>query len=293
MLIIVLGLLISYCISGWAMVASDKTSGDPDAPAYIYGSFLQRVAAGSVWPYIHWRNRNLSANICSYLGSSAVSIGLLAVLVPHVSYFWATIIVGLIRLIPLIGWIFTMAGFFISLALMIVIGRLSQGKSHSHAANPNQGVHGWLKVFCAVLIVVAPLRNLAEIRSSLASSTGLTTTPGGTLIYPLVLLLISAFSIYAGVGLWRVSPGAVRRAKTFLWALLVLNLIGLANVLAANTLDTGTTLSHTLQGLAFPVFWLFYLASSQRVHNTYAAVSDPPPLLHTHSDSESSPRSPS
>src|SRR5262245_42707181 len=87
-----------------------------------------------------------------------------------------------------------------------------------------KGVGGWLLLLCLVLTVFNPLftmRLLApEVRESLSYFVQFPGLLVITVIYTILSLGIVAFSIYAGVGLWSIRPGAVQMAKRFLLCLL-------------------------------------------------------------------------
>jgi hypothetical protein len=84
-----------------------------------------------------------------------------------------------------------------------------------------------------------------------------------------------AFSIYAGVGLWSIRPGAVRTAKKYFlfylgYAVIAAALPFMAGLpSAANEAVIGGAVKGTLGGLVSFAIWYSYLNKSERVKATY------------------------
>ena len=149
-----------------------------------------------------------------------------------------------------------------------------------------KGVGGWLLLFCIVLTVLTPL---STMKSLFDKNSGLTPedlqyfdrypTPRSLVaIGELLGIGLMTFSIYAGIGLWRIRPGAVRTAKLYLLCSLGVKIIGVivacmvTVVIHQIELDykekygsvaiiVGSLLSFTI--------WYSYLSRSKRVKATY------------------------
>jgi hypothetical protein len=86
-----------------------------------------------------------------------------------------------------------------------------------------------------------------------------------------------AFSIYAGLGLWRIRPGAVRTAEIYLLCFLCYQ--GIAAVLpflagfpaSANHALTEAVYRNLARSLLYFGVWYSYLNKSERVKATYGA----------------------
>ena len=82
------------------------------------------------------------------------------------------------------------------------------------------GVRGWLLLFCLSLTIFSPLYTLYNLGVSYeASSTLFNRYPDLQNVFILDLILslgLTAFSIYAGLALWNIKPGAVKTAKIYL-----------------------------------------------------------------------------
>lgn len=141
------------------------------------------------------------------------------------------------------------------------------------------GVRGWLLFFCVTLVFLNPLATLGMFGFSLSQLTPLFTTFPGLLILAMVDGLISltlmSFSVYAGVSLWRVRPGAVKLAKTFLLAGVVYVLVAPLFTLFAG-LPAGAAVSAlpdayvgAVRSLAYYAIWFNYLNTSKRVQATF------------------------
>jgi len=144
-----------------------------------------------------------------------------------------------------------------------------------------KGVGGWLLFLCLALTVFGPLSTLGVVTISFNQvSSFFDLYPGLmviTAIDAVLSLILSAFSIYAGIGLWRVRSGAVQMAKRYL--LCVAGYLVVAAILpfmsgvpsaGDNAMIMGA-LTGTCRGLLFIVIWYSYLNKSKRVRNTYSS----------------------
>src|SRR5436309_10818333 len=94
------------------------------------------------------------------------------------------------------------------------------------------GVGGWLLYFCLVLTVGVPLKVVAGLGESysVAFTRRDPALVGFITILGVFQIGLAAFSIYAGVRLWRVRPGAVATAKRFLLYVFLLGYTGVYGV---------------------------------------------------------------
>ena len=138
-----------------------------------------------------------------------------------------------------------------------IVAPLQDG--HVSTASSLEGVHGWLLFFCVILVIISPLANFLEAAKY-------KNLPWGAWILALAL---EGFSIYAGVELWRVAPGAVKKAKAFLWTYLAFTVTGGVAFLSLSDEATAKDLADTLRSVVFFCFWYLYLIRSKRVKNTY------------------------
>ncbi|HXN50103.1 MAG TPA: DUF2569 family protein [Bryobacteraceae bacterium] len=144
-----------------------------------------------------------------------------------------------------------------------------------------QSVGGWLALFCLGLIVFTPLLTLNSLVDAHSSAVRLADRYPGFLITTLVdgvlSLALAAFSAYAGLGLWRIRPGAVRTAEIYLLCYLCYQ--GIAAVLpfmagfpaSANHALTEGVYKNLTRGLLYFGVWYGYLNKSRRVKATYSA----------------------
>jgi hypothetical protein len=145
-----------------------------------------------------------------------------------------------------------------------------------------KGVKGWLLFFCITLTVLNPLVTIATLPSSLDSRV-FDLMPGSrtALMVDVVLsVVVAGFGVYAGICLWRVAPGAVKKAKIFLWCHLA-NVAVDAYIATAvvsfirstpglpSTANFADVVRGIMQGVAYVVFWYSYLNLSKRVMATY------------------------
>lgn len=145
-----------------------------------------------------------------------------------------------------------------------------------------RGVRGWLLLLCLGLTVGAPLFTVVSlVRSYRELSPHLPQFPGLTfllLIDAVLSLGITAYAIYAGLGLWQIRPGAVATAKRYFLWLLVYH--GIAAVLPftaglpaeANRAMLQEVGRNILRGVVSVAVWYSYLGRSRRVKATYGGT---------------------
>jgi len=158
---------------------------------------------------------------------------------------------------------------------------LEKGSTPLVAPRRYQGVDGWLLLFCLSLVIFSPLVRLAALIRAHGAVLRLADRYPGLLITTLVDgtlgLALTAFSIYAGLSLWRIRPGAVRTAEIYLLCFLCYQ--GIAAVLpfmagfpaSANQALTESTAKNLTPALLYFGLWYSYLQKSQRVKATYGA----------------------
>jgi hypothetical protein len=142
-----------------------------------------------------------------------------------------------------------------------------------------KGVGGWLLLFCLSLTVFSPLITLGSFAASYYKCfQHFHRFPGLLVIAVIDTLLIPAlvaFSIYAGVALWHIRPGAVRTAKRFLLSVLGYQAIAAVLPFMAGLppAATGAIIIKVVDGamtnVAFVAIWYSYLNKSERVKATY------------------------
>lgn len=142
-----------------------------------------------------------------------------------------------------------------------------------------RGVGGWLLFLCVSLTILAPLITLIVAATGFSDSLELYDQFPGLLVTVVIDSILSvglmAFSIYAGIGLWSIRPGAVQTAKAFLWCYLGYHIIaailpfmaGLPS--AVNELLIEETSKDTFRSIIYFAIWYSYLNQSKRVKATY------------------------
>jgi RNA polymerase subunit RPABC4/transcription elongation factor Spt4 len=146
-----------------------------------------------------------------------------------------------------------------------------------------KGVEGWLLVLCLVLIFgpIAYIPYTFNIETEFREE--LYWIPlNETIIYLdlLISILISCFSIYAGVSLWKVRPNATAIANFYLNTLLIYIILGFLVIIILtfssnipfNNLSQswfGYIIKDTISTITFVIMIKLYLKNSRRVKNTY------------------------
>lgn len=160
-----------------------------------------------------------------------------------------------------------------------LVGRVLKNEAANHS--PYYGVGGWLLLFVVGLTILGPLINLAGIGRSLsdASKIGAMYPSIVTVVYveAALLLLLTAFSIYAGYCLWTIKPKAVGTAKIFLIVLVIFSFVDLFLVISADFPAPAAreairaAVTGIFRSVIYAGVWLLYLSKSERVHATYFA----------------------
>jgi hypothetical protein len=148
-----------------------------------------------------------------------------------------------------------------------------------------RGVGGWLLLFCISLTFLNPAMTAYNVfqtdeatRSVLARYPALNTLTQADAV---VGIIIAGLSIYAGIAMWRVRPGAVRAARVFLIVGLIYAVIAPFTPLfadlpqRANDAIMSAAFSSAGRGAIYYFIWLSYLSSSRRVRATYANAAAP------------------
>lgn len=127
--------------------------------------------------------------------------------------------------------------------------------------NPLVGVRGWLLFLCFSLTVIVPVDNLSHVE---------TTGTGGSILL-IISILLSVFSIFAGAGIWVVSPYAVTRCVAFLWTVLTWSLLNLTMLILTKKpiFQSDNQPSNYVFAALYAGVWLTYLKRSRRVKFTF------------------------
>jgi len=142
-----------------------------------------------------------------------------------------------------------------------------------------KGVGGWLLLFCLGLTVFSPLITLGSLAAAYGESSKYFHQFPGLLVIAVIDTFLSvglaAFSVYAGIGLWTIRPGAVQMAKRYL--LFFLGYLAIAAILpfmaglpsAAHEAMFAEVARGTFRGVIYFAIWYSYLNKSKRVSATY------------------------
>jgi hypothetical protein len=149
----------------------------------------------------------------------------------------------------------------------------------TNRARSVQGVGGWLLFFCLSLTLFSPIFSLGSLVTSYSESSPYFNGFPGLRVASVIDVSLSVglmgFSIYAGVGLWRLRASAVQTAKRYLWCFLGYQAIaavlpfmaGLPS--AANDAIMTQVAKDTIRAGVYFAIWYSYLNKSQRVRVTY------------------------
>lgn len=154
-------------------------------------------------------------------------------------------------------------------------------KNEAAKYSPYYGVGGWLLLFCVSLTILGPLVNLGSIGRNLSevNQSGTMLPSLVTIVYveAALALVLTAFSIYAGVSLWMIRPKAVGTAKIYLIVLVVFSVIDLLLVMTVElpapvaSAAMGAGIGAIVRSAIYAGIWFAYLSKSERVYATYLA----------------------
>jgi hypothetical protein len=144
-----------------------------------------------------------------------------------------------------------------------------------------QGVKGWLLILCLNLTILDPFAMLLSLFSVANASKPLFDKYPGLLTLIAVSgvgrLAVAVFSVYAGLALWRIAPGAVSTARKYFMAVVLYTLfafflparVGLPEDLAQEI--AGSSSIAGMLTISYAFIWYVYLNRSKRVRATYRA----------------------
>ena len=148
--------------------------------------------------------------------------------------------------------------------------RIEQGQQY-------KGIGGWLLLLCVGLTVFTPIRTLGSLAGSYIESAQYFEQFPGLLIVTVVDTILSlglmAFSVYAGLGLWRIRAGAVETAKNYLWWFLAYHVVAAALPFGLPSEAHRAMMEQVVKNMVGAVvafaIWYSYLNRSKRVKATY------------------------
>lgn len=170
-------------------------------------------------------------------------------------------------------------GLSVSIAENAQVGRALETPKPS----PFVGVRGWLLLFCLVLTVFSPVFTIFFLAANYQGAAQyFEQFPGLRVISRIDIVLsvsLMAFSVYAGISLWRKKQNAIRIAKAYLWTYLGYSIVasglpftaGLPPV-AHETMIIGVV-KNLFRALLFFAVWYSYLNGSKRVKATFPSGS--------------------
>ena len=147
------------------------------------------------------------------------------------------------------------------------------------AESKYRGVKGWLLLFCVSLVVLSPAVTIYAIASAYGVVSWDFDFYRGLLVVFVIDTVVSlglmAFSIYAGIALWKIRPGAVRLAAILLRLFFLYSIVGVFLAFVAGG-PSGTRQAMgeaAMMGFfrtAISVgIWYQYLKKSKRVKATF------------------------
>lgn len=142
-----------------------------------------------------------------------------------------------------------------------------------------RGVKGWLLILCLNVAILDPLTMLLTV--FLVTDATKPYFGEHPELFRLCLasgvcrVALAVFSVYAGLALWRIAPGAVSVAKKYLLAVLLYSLVAsFLPVIVGIPRESyqefaGQTVFNSFLTMAYAITWYIYLQRSKRVRATY------------------------
>jgi hypothetical protein len=148
-----------------------------------------------------------------------------------------------------------------------------------------KGVAGWLLFLCVSFTILNPVGTAIILAVGFSQNAPYFARFPGLLVVSIVDVFVSmgvmGLSVFAGISLWQLRPGAVRLAQTFLYVGAVYTVIAPFAPLLAGlpSAATGAILTAAVssvgRGLLYYAIWLNYLRTSKRVQATYVEAVAP------------------
>lgn len=143
-----------------------------------------------------------------------------------------------------------------------------------------KGVKGWLRFLCILLVFILPLLSVVVVVQSYEQTSDSFSYYDGleALFYAetVVILAIMGFGVFAGMSLWKMKQGAVKKTFIFLW--LYLGHFAVFTFLYPMVIDFSSrqegiywekVLRLVIAKVAFAGIWFWYLKKSKRVEATF------------------------
>ncbi len=145
-----------------------------------------------------------------------------------------------------------------------------------------RGVRGWLLILCLNIAILDPVTMLLTIFLVVSATKPYFGEHPELLRLCLVSgicrLALAVFSVYAGLGLWKVVPGALSVAKRYLLAVVLYSVVAsflpaLVGVPQESYQEfAGQTVFNSFLTMAYAIAWYIYLQRSRRVKATYTSA---------------------
>ncbi len=121
---IIVSVFLAYYWTGFEMVFFHSQLDPVDQPGYVSGSPLKQIGAGVIWPVVSYTNRELAwFSICFV--SSAIVLGAAYIILNNIigSTFLAILILGALRVIPVVSSVVSFPLALMSALLWFLIAR--------------------------------------------------------------------------------------------------------------------------------------------------------------------------
>jgi hypothetical protein len=156
-------------------------------------------------------------------------------------------------------------------------------RSEATKATQYVGVRGWLLLFCLALTVFGPLVTAFFLVTNYQEAAQYFEQFPRLKVISLTDISLSigmmAFSVYAGVALWRKKQNAVRIAKAYLWTYLAYSIVASGLPFTAGLPSSAQeamiveVLKNLFRSLLYFALWYSYLNGSKRVKATFPSGS--------------------
>lgn len=149
-------------------------------------------------------------------------------------------------------------------------------KEDGSVATPSPRVHGWLTLICIYLRIILPILSiLAAFGYYPIVRDGLGFAAAVAFVDCIARIIIAVVSFSAGTALYRISSGALRRARTSLVAIVTYNVLFIALLFIglgpSGGVSIGMAVGSAIGTTLFPILALLYLRMSKRVAITYVS----------------------
>lgn len=120
---LIFGVLLAYWWNGFEMVEFHRNSNPIDRPGYVEGPYYKRMLVALGWPFVAKANSEFGWFFCCFLSYAVVLTVTHGLLSPHLSLTTLIAVVFLLKIVPIVGFVFNAPAAIISSIFWMLIAK--------------------------------------------------------------------------------------------------------------------------------------------------------------------------